>query len=59
MKRHRLKRKWTQVDLADRSGLHVAHLGEIERGETNVTVSTLKTLADTFGVKITVLLRGV
>jgi transcriptional regulator with XRE-family HTH domain len=56
----RLRRKlgWTQDVLADRSGLHRAHIGEIERGETNVTLQTLKTLADTLHVRITDLLRG-
>jgi transcriptional regulator with XRE-family HTH domain len=42
----------TQDELADKSGLHRAHIGEIERGETNVTVQTLKTLADTLGVTL-------
>lgn len=54
----RVERGWTQDILADRSGLHRAHIGEIERGETNVTLQTLKTLADTFHVRITDLLKG-
>ncbi len=48
----RLKRRWTQVVLAERSGLNRAHVGEIERGECNVTIQTLKTVADTLGVRI-------
>jgi transcriptional regulator with XRE-family HTH domain len=44
--------------LSDRSGLHRAHIGEIERGETNVTLQTLKTLADALNVRITDLLQG-
>ena len=47
----------SQDILADRSGLHRAHIGEIERGETNMTVQTLKTLADSLGVTITDLVR--
>lgn len=54
----RLGRGWSQDVLADRSGLHRAHIGEIERGETNMTLQTLKTLADTFGVRLTDLLKG-
>ena len=58
VKRLRLERGWTQDVMSDRSGLHRAHIGEIERGETNVTLQTLKTIADTFRVKVTDLLAG-
>jgi len=58
VRRLRMKSGWTQDVLADRSGLHRAHIGEIERGETNVTLQTLKTLADSFHVRITDLLKG-
>ena len=58
VRRLRLKLGWTQDVLADRSGLHRAHIGEIERGETNVTLLTIKTLADALNVRITDLLRG-
>ena len=53
----RLKRGWSQDVFADRSGLNRAHVGEIERGDSNVTIQTLKIIADTLGVKI-VDLRG-
>ncbi|MDO8795212.1 MAG: helix-turn-helix transcriptional regulator [Vicinamibacterales bacterium] len=58
VRRLRVERGWTQDVMADRSGLHRAHIGEIERGETNVTLQTLKTLADTLNVRITDLLKG-
>ena len=58
VRRLRLEHGWTQDVMADRSGLHRAHIGEIERGETNVTLQTLKTLADTLNVRITDLLKG-
>ena len=58
VRRLRLEHDWTQDVMADRSGLHRAHIGEIERGETNVTLQTLKTLADTLHVRITDLLEG-
>ena len=48
----RLKRRWSQDVFADRSGLNRAHVGEIERGESNVTIQTLKIVADTLGVRI-------
>ena len=58
MRRMRLKHGWSQDVMADKSGLNRAHIGEIERGQTNVTLQTLKTIADTFGVRITDLLKG-
>ena len=58
VRRLRLDQGWSQDVLADKSGLHRAHIGEIERGETNVTLVTLKTLADALHVRITDLLKG-
>jgi transcriptional regulator with XRE-family HTH domain len=58
VRRLRLARGWSQDVLSDRSGLHRAHIGEIERGETNVTLQTLKTLADSLNVRMTDLLKG-
>lgn len=54
----RKKHGWSQDLFADKTGLHRAHVGEIERGESNVTLQTLKTLADTLGVRIVDLVRG-
>jgi transcriptional regulator with XRE-family HTH domain len=48
----RLKRGLTEDVFADRSGLNRAHVGEIERGESNVTIQTLKIIADTLAVRI-------
>jgi XRE family transcriptional regulator, regulator of sulfur utilization len=49
---------FTQDIFADCSGLNRAHVGEIERGESNVTIQTLKIIADTLGVKISDLVVG-
>jgi transcriptional regulator with XRE-family HTH domain len=54
----RLKKGWSQDVFADKSGLNRAHVGEIERGESNVTIQTLKTVADTLGVGISDLVKG-
>ncbi|MGA2183829.1 MAG: helix-turn-helix transcriptional regulator [Bryobacteraceae bacterium] len=58
MRALRRKKGWSQDVFADRTGLHRAHIGEIERGESNVTIQTLKTLADALGVRIVDLLKG-
>jgi len=54
----RLKKGWSQDLFADRSGLNRAHVGEIERGESNVTIQTLKIVADTLDVRIVDLVKG-
>ena len=54
----RLKRKMTQDIFAERAGLHRAHVGEIERGESNVTIQTLKLIADTLKVRVVDLVKG-
>jgi len=43
---------------ADKTGLHRAHVGELERGEGNVTLQTLKILADTLKVRIVDPVKG-
>ncbi len=53
----RLKRKLTQDVFAERAELHRAHVGEIERGESNVTIQTLKLIADTLKVKVVDLVK--
>jgi transcriptional regulator with XRE-family HTH domain len=54
----RLAKHWSQDVFADKSGLHRADVGAIERGERNVTLRTMRTIADTFGVKISDLVKG-
>jgi transcriptional regulator with XRE-family HTH domain len=55
----RRKHGWSQDVFADRSGLNRAHVGEIERGESNVTIQTLKIIADTLDVRIRDLIGNV
>jgi transcriptional regulator with XRE-family HTH domain len=49
---------FTQDAFADHAGLNRSHMGEIERGESNVTVKTLKIIADALKVKIVDLVAG-
>ena len=58
VRRLRTEKSWSQDVFADKTGLHRAHVGEIERGESNVTLQTLKILADTLGVRIADLVKG-
>ena len=54
----RMEKGWSQDVFADRSGIHRADIGAIERGERNVTLRTIRIIADTLGVKIADLLHG-
>ncbi len=46
----------SQEELADRCGLHRTYVGSVERGERNVTLSTLEALASALGVSVPELL---
>jgi transcriptional regulator with XRE-family HTH domain len=54
----RKNKGWSQDVFADKTGLHRAHVGEIERGESNVTLQTLKILSDALDVRIVDLVKG-
>lgn len=50
MRRLRRARGWSQEELADRCGLHRTYVGAIERGERNITLRTLRQVADALAV---------
>ena len=52
LRAHREERGWTREHAAKRAGIHPVHLGKIERGEANVTISTLAAVAHAFGLSI-------
>lgn len=53
----RLKKKWSQEDLAHESGLARSFTGAIERGEKDLRLTTLVKLANTFQVPISQLFK--
>jgi transcriptional regulator with XRE-family HTH domain len=50
LRRMRLQRKWSQEVCAERCDLHRTYIGAVERGERNITLSTLDSMASAFGV---------
>jgi len=55
----RLKKGWSQEEFADRCGIHRSHMGEIERGETNLTLSTLLVISQKLDTSISALFKGI
>lgn len=56
LRAYRKVRDISQEELAHMCGLHRTYIGSVERGERNVTLSTLETLANALGVSVPELL---
>ena len=54
----RRKKGWSQGEFSELCNIHRSHMGKIERGETNVRLSTLLTIAGTLETELETLLRG-
>jgi len=48
----RLKKGWTQEQLAERTNRHWTYIGGIERGERNVTLQVIADIARALGIEI-------
>jgi len=53
----RLERELTQLDLAIKINNYAEQIGRIERGELNVSICTLKLLADGLDIELYELLK--
>jgi transcriptional regulator with XRE-family HTH domain len=56
---HRRNLKWSQEKLAEKSDLHRNYIGDIERGEENVSVDALMRIALALKVSLGELVLGV
>jgi len=54
----REEKSLSQEEFADICGLHRTYIGSVERGERNVTLSTLEVFAAAMGVSVPQLLTG-
>ena len=55
----RLKRGWSQEEFADLCKIHRGHMGQLERGEKNVSIATLEKVGKGLGMTVSALLKGV
>ena len=51
-------KKWSQEEFAHISGLHRTYIGQIERGEKNISFDNLSKVAGVLGVTLSELLSG-
>ncbi|MBI5243756.1 MAG: helix-turn-helix transcriptional regulator [Elusimicrobia bacterium] len=59
-RRLRLERRrlgWTQEELGERSGMHPAYIGQIERGKKKISLAALSRLAGALSVRMSDLLN--
>jgi DNA-binding XRE family transcriptional regulator len=56
---HRRNAGWSQEKLAEKSDLHHNYIGDIERGEENVSVDALMRIATALKVALSDLVKGV
>ena len=52
IRKWRIKRKMSQKDLAEASGISQAHIGNLERHRRSLTISTFLMLAKALDVKV-------
>jgi len=55
----RTARGWSQETFADICEIHRSHMGEIERGEVDVSISTLDKIGKGLDMTVSNLLKGV
>ena len=54
----RVAKKWSQEEFAHVSGLHRTYIGQIERGEKNISFANLIKVSGVLGVSLSELLAG-
>jgi transcriptional regulator with XRE-family HTH domain len=55
----RKRLNWSQEKMAEASGLHWTYVGQVERGERNLTLNSIQAIAKAFSLKISDLFKDV
>lgn len=58
LRKARLKRGWSQEEMAFECGVHRTYVGSVERGEYNVTLLTLRRFTDVLGITMVEAVRA-
>ncbi len=53
----RIKKNLSQQELADETGFHKNYIGMVERGERNIALKNIESLAKAFEISISELLK--
>jgi len=59
IKELRIAAGFTQEGFAARAEIHRSHMGEIERGEVDIALSSLMKVSNALGVTISKLIQGI
>lgn len=59
VRKERVKRGYSQEQLANLAGLHRTYIGMIERAEKNITLENINKIAKALNIKIAVLLQNI
>jgi len=55
----RKQKKFSQEELAQKTGLHRTYISDIERGNRNVSLENIKKIANALDVRMDFLLKGI
>lgn len=55
----RIKKSWSQVEMAEHLGVDRGHISDLEHGKKNVCLPMLEVLSDGFEMTIAELMKGV
>lgn len=55
----RTKKGWSQESFADECGINRSHMGQVERGETNMTFATLYFISQRLEISIASLFQDI
>ncbi len=59
LRAYRQRMGLTQEELAEKAGVHYTYIGQVERGEKNLTISSLEKISHSLDISISVLFEGI